>query len=77
LATRRLNTKKGEQATIEEWLRKHTVQDMEDIVTELSVRGEDVSDMSKVVHELEDIAEEEHEWEREHGTKLKAEGETA
>jgi uncharacterized protein (UPF0335 family) len=72
-----MDTRKSEQATIEEWLKKHTLQDMEDIVAELSGRGEDVSDMSQVVHELEDIAEEEHEWEQEHGTKLKAEGETA
>jgi hypothetical protein len=72
-----MNTRKGEQATIEDWLRNHTLQDMEDIVAELSARGEDVVDMSKVVHELEDIAEEEHEWEQEHGTKLKAEGEMA
>jgi len=72
-----MDTKKSEQATIEEWLREHTLQDMEEIVTELSARGEDVSDMAKVVHELEDIVEEEHEWEQEHGTKLRAEAETA
>jgi len=72
-----MNMKNGEQATIEEWLRKHTLQDMEDIVAELSARGEDVTGMSQVVHELEGIAEEEHEWEREHSTKLKADSETA
>jgi len=77
LVTRRMNTRKGEQATIEDWLRKHTLQDMEDIVAELSARGEDVVDMSKVVHELEDIAEEEQEWEQQHMTRLRAEEQSA
>ncbi len=77
MVTRRMNTRNTEQATIEDWLRKHTLQDMEEIVTELATRGEDVKDMSKVVHELEEIAEEEHEWERQHGTKLRVDSETA
>ncbi len=77
MVTRRMNTRKTEQATIEEWLKKHTLQDMEEIVTELAANGEDVRDMSKVVHELEEIAEEEQEWERQHGTKLKVDSETA
>ena len=72
-----MNTRKSEQATIEDWLKKHTLQDMEEIVTELAANGEDVKEMSKVVHELEEIAEEEHEWERQHGTKLKVDGNTA
>ena len=56
MVTRRMNTRKSEQATIEDWLKKHTLQDMEEIVTELAANGEDVKEMSKVVHELEEIA---------------------
>lgn len=77
MVTRRLDARKTEQAQIERWLMEHTLQDMEEIVTELAARGEDVKEMSGVVHDLEEIAEEEHEWEREHGSKLKSEGETA
>lgn len=71
MVTRRMDTKNGRDTTIDQWMKTHTLQDMEDLVTELSSDGEDVKEMAKVVHEFEEMVEEEHEWEREHVVKGK------
>jgi len=77
LVTKRMDTGKSEDTTIDQWMKTHSVQDMEAIVTELATEGEDVKEMAEVVHELEEMAEEEHEWEREQLVKGKGEAHTS
>ena len=77
MVTRRMSMRNGRDTRIDDWLKTHTLQDMEEIVTELASDGENVSDMSKVVHELEEMAEEEHEWEQQGLAKPRNEGQTA
>ncbi len=36
MVTRRMNTRKTEQARLEDWMKTHTLQDMEELVTELA-----------------------------------------
>ena len=73
LVTRRMDTRRSTDTTIDQWMKTHTVQDMEDLVAELAAHGEDVKDMAKVVHDLEEMIEEEQEWEQEHAVKGKNE----
>jgi len=56
--------KKSEQTEIDRWMKAHTIHDMEDIVTELASNGEDVSEMARAVHDLEEMVDEEKEWEQ-------------
>ncbi len=55
-------SRKGDD--IEDWMRTHSIRDMEEIVTELATRGENVNEMAKAVHTFEDMVEEEKEWEQ-------------
>lgn len=54
-------------------MRAHTLQDVEDLIAEFSSKGEDVTELSRVVHDLEVLVDEEHEWERQNPEKAKAE----
>ncbi len=38
-----------------EWARTHTLQDLEDLVNEMSSLGEDVTDISQLLHDLTEI----------------------
>lgn len=42
-----------------EWLEHHTMQDMKELVCEMSSEGKDVSELVEVVNTLEEIAEHE------------------
>lgn len=64
MTSRAEHVHKHRNPEVEKWLKTHTVQDLDDLVAELSARGEDVTEVSKVVHELEQMVEEEHEWEQ-------------
>ena len=64
MVTRRMDTERNGGTTIDHWMKTHTIQDMEDLVDELAAHGEDVKDMAKVVHDLEEMVEEEQDWER-------------
>ncbi|MEW5937002.1 MAG: hypothetical protein AB1665_04175 [Candidatus Thermoplasmatota archaeon] len=47
----------GVDAQTEQWLKEHTIQDLRDLVFELYNRGEDVSDMVRLVNDLEAMAQ--------------------
>ncbi len=41
---------------MEDWMKAHSIQDLRDIVFEMYNRGEDISDMVDLVHEMDEIA---------------------
>lgn len=45
---------------MEDWMRSHTIQDLRDMVFELYNRGEDISDMVGLVHEMDTMAHRTH-----------------
>lgn len=77
MASRTAHEHRHRNADVEKWLRTHTVEDLEDLVSELSSRGEDVAELSKVVHELEQMVDEEHEWEQASPEKERGEAQSA
>ncbi len=52
-------------------MKEHTLQDVEDLIAEFSTKGENVTELSRVVHELEVLVDEEHEWERQNPEKVR------
>ncbi len=73
LTQRTGHEQKHRNAEVTKWLKTHTVQDLDDLVAELSTRGENVTELSKVVHELEEMVDEEREWEQANPEKERAE----
>lgn len=49
-------TLKNVDEKLEGWMKLHTVQDMRDIVFELYNRGEDISEMVDLIHDMDGIA---------------------
>ena len=45
---------------MEDWLKYHTIQDLRDIVFELYNRGEDISEMVELVHQMDAMAHRTH-----------------
>ena len=43
-----------------DWMRYHTIQDLRDIVFELYNRGEDISEMVELVHQMDNMAHRTH-----------------
>lgn len=43
----------------QDWLEHHSMQDMKELVCELSAKGEDVSELVEAVNKLEEIADQE------------------
>ncbi len=48
------------EASAENWLNTHTLQDIRELAQELSDDGEDVSELVTAVNELEELLEETH-----------------
>lgn len=69
--------RRGRDTKIDEWMKEHTVRDMEDLVAELAAKGEDVAAVSSTVHEFEEMVEEEHDWEQRSLAKARSEERTA
>ena len=49
-------TLKNVDEKLSDWMRSHTIQDMRDIVFELYNRGEDISEMVDLIHDMDEIA---------------------
>lgn len=45
---------------IEDWMRYHSIQDLRDMVFELYNRGEDISEMVELVHQMDAMAHRTH-----------------
>ena len=51
---------RGVDQNMIDWMRYHTIQDLRDIVFELYNRGEDISEMVEVIHDMDNMAHRTH-----------------
>ena len=47
---------RGVDDDMQDWMKYHSVQDLRDIVFELYNRGEDISEMVELIHEMDEMA---------------------
>jgi len=60
LENSRTRTLKGVDNDMQDWMKYHSVQDLRDLVFELYNRGEDISEMVELIHEMDSMAHRTH-----------------
>ena len=56
----RTRTLRGVDKDMEDWMKYHTIQDLRDLVFELYNRGEDISEMVELIHQMDSMAHRTH-----------------
>lgn len=60
LKNRDWKTLRGVDEDMENWMRYHSIQDLRDLAFEMYNRGEDISEMVQLIHEMDEMARNTH-----------------
>jgi len=60
LKNRDWRTLRGMDSAMMDWMKYHTIQDLRDLTFEMYNRGEDISEMVELIHEMDIMAQNTH-----------------
>ncbi len=60
LKNRDWRTLRGMDSEMTDWMKYHTIQDLRDLAFEMYNRGEDISEMVELIHEMDSMANATH-----------------